>query len=115
MPPDMARKFAEGYWDVFSSQYFTQFENPPGRHVITKRVKDWHTRWISGDWGYFHPFCILWHSKDEHGRVTTYDELWGRNTNEDHLGKMIGERNRGAKLQSFPFSWDADSCSALRP
>lgn len=99
-----------GKWGVFQGQYFPQFDVK--RHVISReRVKEltkgWHTRWLSGDWGYDHPHCIHWHVKDEHNRVITYREQWGREMGETELGKLIGRYSAGEKLSKFPFSWDA--------
>jgi hypothetical protein len=82
-----------GDWNVYTGQYFPQFDgvgdpaNKPPRHVrkaadAAKFVKPWHTRWISGDWGYEHPACFHWHAKDEHNRIVTYDELWDRRVGE---------------------------------
>ncbi len=109
LPPDMARKFAEGDWDVYTGQYFPQFGK---RHVMPKAdalalIQPWHTRWISGDWGYEHPHCFHWHAMDEHKRVITYREQWGRHVNETDLGKLITKRTGQEKMSAFPFSWDA--------
>lgn len=110
LPPDMARKFAEGDWDVYTGQYFPQFNE--SRHVIPKAealsmIKPWYKRWVSGDWGYEHPHCFHWHAMDEQNRVITYREQWGRHVNESDLGKLIGQKSQGEKLSAFPFSWDA--------
>src|SRR6202022_4611653 len=48
-----------GRWDVFAGQFFQNFDR--ARHVIsqqeaTERIKPWHTRWMSGDWGYADAF-----------------------------------------------------------
>lgn len=114
LPPDMARKFAEGDWDVFTGQYYPQFTH--SRHVITNkealaRIKPWHTKWLSGDWGFFHPSVIYAHAKDENNHVITYKELWVRLTNETDIGHMINKHFAGEKFHSFPFSWDAGKLS----
>jgi hypothetical protein len=105
-----------GKWDSFQGQFFQQWDRK--RHVITReeagqRVQPWHKKWPSGDWGFEHPHAVLWHAQDEHGRVITYRELWGRRTNETDLGKKIGEKSGGDKLRhGFVFSWDAGKLSA---
>lgn len=135
LPPEMANRVARGDWDVFTGQYFPHFEyesvevkQPDGstiiqspRHVISqaealRRIKPWHTRFLSGDWGYDHPFAIYKHAKDERDRIITYGEIWGRLIDEHTVGRMIGEltapeRAAGIKFQSFPFSWDAGKAS----
>jgi phage terminase large subunit len=103
-----------GKWDVFQGQYFPQFDHD--RHVITldqarERMKPWHKRWLSGDWGYDHPHAIYKHIMDEHGRVITYWEQWGREMAEDALGRLITSACNGEKFVAFPFSWDAGKLS----
>jgi hypothetical protein len=124
LPPDMARMVGRGDWNVFTGQYFPQFEDKPGRDVLTAaeaiaRVRPWHHRWISGDWGYDHPACFHWHAKDETNHVITYDELWDRRVGEKEWGERITEREKKWRerwpnhrpLGSFPFSWDAGKLS----
>lgn len=119
LPPDMARQVGRGDWNVYTGQYFPQFENKPP-HVIStgeaaRLVKPWHTRWISGDWGYDHPSCYHWHAKNEHNRIITYDEIWDRRVGEKEWGERITARERAWRerwpdhqpLKSFPFSFDA--------
>lgn len=114
LPPEMARKFAEGDWNVYTGQFFPQFNR--NRHVIhasqaLQMVKPWHTKWISGDWGYEHPHTIHFHARDENKRVITFFELWDRRVNEAELGQRISKYAAGHKFNSFPFSWDAGKLS----
>lgn len=108
LPPEMAKQVAKGDWDVYTGQFFPNFDEQ--RHVIRERdfqPRPWWTRWISGDWGFEHPSCIHWHCRDEQGHVYTYRELYGRQINESSLGQRISELSAGEKLSSFFFSWDA--------
>ena len=118
LPPDMARMVGRGDWNVYTGQYYPQFEER--RHVLpasaaVARVMPWHTRWISGDWGFDHPACYYWHAKDEKNRVVTYDECWDRRVAEDEWGRRLTDREERWRkrwpnhqpLSSFPFSWDA--------
>lgn len=103
-----------GSWDVFQGQYFPNWD--PKRHVITRqealdRIKPWHKKWISGDWGFDHPHSFHWHCQDEQGRVITYREQFGRKMGEVELGKLLGQMNAGDKTIAFPFSWDAGKLS----
>ena len=120
LPPDMAKKFAEGDWNTYTGQFFPRFNQEPHQHVISaeearQRIKPWHRRWISGDWGHNHPHAIHWHTQDEHGAVLTYDELWDRLVDETQLGKRIGAREARYShlrpLEGFAFSWDAGKLS----
>lgn len=121
LPPDMARMVAKGDWNVYTGQYFPQFNNWPDddphgrsgpRHVIPaadafRLLKPWHTKWLCGDWGYEHPACYHWLSKDEHNHVVVYREMWDRRVGEAEWGDRITSASKGEKLQAFPFSWDA--------
>lgn len=107
-----------GKWDIFEGQYFPNFD--AARHVITReeakaRIKPWHTKWLSGDWGFDHPMCIHWHVKDETDRVITYREHWGREISEQQVGEDIGRASYGEKLTAFPFSVDAGRLSKRDP
>lgn len=98
-----------GRWDVFKGQYFPHFNLET--HTIPPeavKIKRWHKRWISGDYGFDHPMCIHWHAEDEFGNVTTYRELYGREIGEAELGRRISEMSAGdGKISNFFFSADA--------
>lgn len=120
-----------GTFTTFAGQYFQQWDE--SRHVITarearERIKPWHKKWLSEDWGFGHPACVHWHAQDETGRVITYRELWVQQCNEidlahnialcsgwsgklkDAQGKWQGEWKRTSAsedLKAFPISWDA--------
>lgn len=117
LPKEMARKFAEGDWDTFEGQYFPEFDVAVGgRHVISaaqarERVQPWHRKWLSGDWGFDHPYSVYLHSQDETGRVTTIKESWGRLTPEKELAHKVAAISVGHKPKSFVFSWDAGKLS----
>ena len=108
----------EGKWDVFQGQYFPNFDQT--KHVIShdeamERIRPWHKRWLSGDWGYDHPHAIYKHVIDESGHVITYWEQWGREMAEQMLGKTISQGCAGEKFVAFPFSWDAGKQSPRSP
>lgn len=130
----------DGEFGNFQGQYFQNFN--PQRHVISRaeamaRIKPWHIKWMSGDWGYEHPTDCQWHSQDEHGRVITFKEFWGRRLHEHILARELGQvsgyrlnsdgetwdldfnEKRGyphpGDLQSFVFSWDAGKLSNRAP
>lgn len=103
-----------GKWDVFQGQYFSNFK--PKRHVISdedaiKAIKPWHKCWISGDWGWDHPLAVYFHSIDEHNRVTTFHEIYGREIPEVELAKKIGNALMGRKFTAFALSFDAGKLS----
>lgn len=121
-----------GKWGSFEGQFFKHWlearkvvdeegdEESIPWHVISRaeareRIKPWHFKWVSGDWGFDHPFTVLWHAIDELNRVITYREYWGREVHETDLGREIGRLGAGEKLGSFPFSWEAGKLSSRAP
>ena len=123
LPPDMAKRVAQGDWDVYTGQYFPHFDQKI--HVIPHaealaRIQPWWQRALSGDWGDIHPHCFHWHAKDERNCVITHDELWDRGVTETEAGRRITEceakYHKLARLNGFVFSWDAGRLSrnALR-
>jgi hypothetical protein len=72
MSPALRAQRLEGSWDTFEGQFFTNFEQPKGRHVIDTRlnpvtIPDWWPRWMAMDWGFAHHSAIGWYT---HGDVT---------------------------------------------
>lgn len=118
LPPDMANRVAHGNWDIFTGQYFPYFT--PKIHVIPHaeamaRIRPFHFRTLSGDWGYDHPHCFHWHAKDESNVVITYDELWDRQIHETEVGRRItaceAQYHQLAPLRAFVFVWDEGKLS----
>lgn len=117
LPPDMAKKFVDGDWDVYTGQYFSRFnqeQHVVPAHIALSRVKPWHTYWLSGDWGYEHPHAIYLHSRDEHGKILTLAELWDRHVSEEELARRINRMCKSLPIERFSgfvFSWDAGKLS----
>lgn len=117
LPPDMAKKYVDGSWDVYTGQYFSRFsrdEHVLPAHVALTRVKPWHTFWLSGDWGYEHPHAIYLHSRDDAGKILTLAELWDRHVSEEELAQRINRMCASVPMQrisGFVFSWDAGKLS----
>lgn len=118
LPPDMAARVARGDWNTFTGQYFPYWN--PKIHVIPHaeamaRIQSHWIRGLSGDWGYEHPHCFHWHTKDERNQVITFGEIWGRYVHETEVGKQItrfeAQFHRLRALGGFVFSWDAGKLS----
>jgi phage terminase large subunit len=108
LPPWMAKAFAEGDWNIFAGQFFTNFSET--RHTFARsdiKIEKHWSKWISMDWGYDHPSCVHWHAIDENERIYTYRELWESNINEDVWAKRISEQSEGECIKAFFLSPDA--------
>ena len=105
LPPDMARAFAEGDWNLFAGQYFDIWNEK--EHVIqVVDIKPWWPRWISMDWGFAHPTSIHWHTQDG-DQTYTYREFHETRQSEQDIGEAIIELSKGEKLSAFYLSPDA--------
>ena len=51
------------------------------------------------DWGYRDPTCVLWHSVDGEGRVTTYRELYINNTLASEVARRVKAMSEGEKIE----------------
>ena len=77
LPEAMRKAYADGNWDVFAGQVFTEFNRE--RHVAKEPFNIPHhwPKWASMDWGYAKPYSVHWHALDNEGRMITYRELYG--------------------------------------
>lgn len=80
-----------GDWSVFEGQYFDEWDSRPGMSVLRKdRVPDSHTiKFLSMDWGFASPACILWWEVTPSGRVFIYRELYTTRRSPKELAKDI--------------------------
>jgi hypothetical protein len=106
LPPDMAKAYAEGSWDIFAGQFFDLWSEQlvtPSQNIV---LEPWWPRWISVDWGYKHPSAVYWHAKDG-DRVITYREFCEPGFGETQLGEKIVEMSGKEKIQHVFMSPDA--------
>jgi hypothetical protein len=105
---ELREAWLDGKWNVFQGQYFDNWKYE--RDTVVPQdinIERWHKRWISGDWGDYHPAVFYWHAQDEYGNVTTYREWWSIGAGEEEMGRKIGELSQGEQIQTFWLSWDA--------
>lgn len=97
LPPDMARAYAEGSWEVFAGQYFDIWGT--GEKFVDRpedwNIRPWWPRWISIDWGFEHPAAVYWHAMDDDGRTLTYREYV---TRQDSERRKIDPLELGAEI-----------------
>jgi hypothetical protein len=99
LPEDLRRAFLEGDWSIFAGQYFREFRRE--KHVIPPfTIPDTWPRFISLDWGYAAPHCVLWHALDKDTkRVITYREMYGTQKRAAVLAAEIVEASHGEKIR----------------
>jgi phage terminase large subunit len=78
LPEKKYLALAEGRWDVFEGAYFENFDPRPGHGVLANlRKPDSYTiKFLSMDWGYSDPACVLWGEITPMGRIFIYRELY---------------------------------------
>ena len=83
-------------------------------HVFTRQAlkrEPWWKCWISGNWGFAHPYAYYKHCMDDNGVVYTYDELYGREKEPEELAKLIcewaEEDGEMPAFRNFAHSFDA--------
>lgn len=97
LPEDLRRAHLDGDWDVHAGQYFREFSRE--RHVIAPyEIPPYQKRFCSMDWGYNDPCCVLWHTVDNEGCVTTYRELYVSMTRAEEVAKRVKELSRGESI-----------------
>jgi hypothetical protein len=76
LPENLRKAYAEGSWDVFEGQVFTEWR--PDVHVCEpfEIPSNW-PRYRSLDWGFTKPYAVYWHAIDYNGVIWTYRELYG--------------------------------------
>lgn len=107
LPPDMAKAYAEGSWEIFQGQFFdflpAEWKGTPAAEI---QLEPWWPRWIAIDWGFKHPAAAYWFARDR-DRVITYREFHRSGTGERELGIEIASMSRGEKIQHVFLSPDA--------
>lgn len=107
LPPDLARAWRWGDWDVFEGQAFGEWRRD--LHVIPPFQPPENWRKLRGiDWGRVKPFCCLWGAQDpDTGRVIIYRELYETGLTDRQQAKRIREmsRERIAVTHADPSMW----------
>lgn len=76
LPEAMRKAYAEGNWDVFSGQVFTEF-NDQFHTIDSFEIPRHWTKWASLDWGFSKPYSVHWYAMDDEKRIHVYRELYG--------------------------------------
>jgi phage terminase large subunit len=78
LPENMRRAMADGDWDLFDGQYFSEWREK--YHVCESfEIPAFWTKYWAGDWGYFPDyFCGLWFAVSTTGDLYVYREVYGR-------------------------------------
>lgn len=107
LPPDMAKAYAEGSWDIFAGQYFDIFkESEHCDRPEEWNLEPWWPRWISIDWGFKHNAAAYWFASEQDS-VFTYREVVRNGLSPYLLAELICEANGKDKPKQIFLSPDA--------
>lgn len=89
LPPELARAWRWGEWDVFEGQVFSEWRTDA--HIVQNFQPPAHwPKWRAVDWGYANPFCCLWLTQDpDIGRVRVYRELYQTKATDRQQARLI--------------------------
>lgn len=99
LPDGLREAWRDGNWDIFSGQFFTEFER--GIHVVAPFEIPAHwRRYVSLDYGLDMCAC-LWIAEDEGGRSYVYRELYRPNLIVSEAARRIRELSAGEDIYEY--------------
>jgi len=108
LPEPMRRAYAEGDWNLFVGQFFSEWRRE--LHVVRPyAIPDYWRRFWAGDWGYTKPFCGLWFAVSPEGNVCVYRELYVTQKDTQWLAgelKRLSHAERLVYKVLDPACWD---------
>lgn len=94
LPSEMARAYAEGDWDLFAGQYFTEWRKEI--HVCEPLEIPWYWKIErSGDWGEAKPCAHLWTATNPEGFKYVIGEVYGAGMSIREQAEAIHAFERG--------------------
>jgi phage terminase large subunit len=108
LPESMRIGHLLGRWDLFAGQYFDIFNSAVHTYRPEARIlEQWHSRWLSCDWGFAHPAATYWFAQDG-SRTRIYRELLVRQLGPKELAALIvSKAGREEKPEAIYLSPDA--------
>ena len=99
LPEDRKQAMLYGNWDVFSGQYFNEFDR--NIHVIEPfKIPDNWDRYISLDYG-LDKFAVLFFAIDTQGKAYVYNEIHKKNLIVSEAVQMLKSYMRGYKYKAI--------------
>lgn len=98
LPEEMRRAYAEGDWDLFAGQYFSEWRREV--HVIEPFELPWWWRIERcGDWGEANPCAYLWIATVPDGDKYVVGEIYGKGLRVPEQAAAIREWERGKNVR----------------
>jgi phage terminase large subunit len=92
LPEDKRKAYAEGDWDIFAGQYFSEWRDEV--HVVEPfRIPAHWKVWLACDWGFEAPFVALWLAQSPDGELFVVHEVSGTRLRVKEQAQMIFSGN----------------------
>lgn len=107
LPDQMRRAMADGDWDIFEDQYFTEWRDK--YHICEPfDIPDFWIKFWSGDWGYSPDyFAGLWFAVAPTGDIYVYREVYGRKIIPSKWAERLIEDSGSEEISYRKLSSDA--------
>lgn len=97
LPGEMRRAYAEGDWDLFAGQYFTEWRKDV--HVVEPFEIPWYWKIErAGDWGEAKPCAHLWVATNPEGFKYVIGEVYGAGLKVPEQAARIREFEAGKRI-----------------
>ena len=96
---DDKRALAYGDWDVFQGQFFTEWRREV--HICKPFAIPAHwMRWVSVDYGFADPWCVLWFARnpDDRHHIYVYREMYAVGVRDEQQAKRIAAACKGERI-----------------
>jgi hypothetical protein len=100
LPENERRALAFGDWDVFAGQFFTEWRSDVHVCKPFKIPAHW-LRWLSVDYGFADPWCVLFWARDPEARhhVYIYRELYATGVRDEEQARRIAKVCKGEQVR----------------
>lgn len=98
LPDEYRRAYAEGDWDAFVGQFFSNWRRSV--HICPRfKIPHYWTRFSVEDWGYAAPWCRIWFAVSPEGRVIAYREQYEKLKLPDWMAKEGNRLSQGETIK----------------
>lgn len=99
LPSELREAYRNGNWNIFPGQFFKEWR--PSIHTVELDIPKDVDRFLSLDWGYLRPGCVLWWVALPDGKLYVEREWMFQETIAAEVAKTVQQYNRrnGLKIR----------------
>lgn len=98
LPPLLAKAYADGNWDLFVGQFFSEWRDELHRIKSFEIPSYWHRGW-GGDWGWSSPFAGITIAINPNQDIFVYRQVYAREKPASWLGGELSRLHEGEKME----------------